>query len=71
MALLSNTDLLPDFAKTVHSGDTVWLLWTDAFGGSEKGPEVPLNWVSVDKKQYPDVRPWVGTNIYVADYKVN
>ena len=71
VALLSNSDLLPDFSKAVHPGDTVWLLWTDAFGGTANGPQVPLNWTSVDKKQYADVRPWVGTTIYVTEYKVN
>jgi uncharacterized membrane protein len=71
VALLSNSDLLPNFAAAVHPGDTVWLLWTDAFGGTAKGPQVPLNWTSVDKTQYPDVRPWVGTNIYVDEFKVN
>lgn len=71
VALLANRDLLPSFSDAVHTGDTVWLLWTDAFGSDSNGPQVPLNWTSVDKRGFPDVRPWVGTNIYVAEYKVN
>ncbi len=71
IALLTNQDLLPSFSDAVHTGDTVWLLWTDAFGSDPDGPQVPLNWTSVDKRDFPDVRPWVGTNIYVTEYKVN
>ena len=69
VALLSNFDLLPDFAKAVHGSDTVWLLWTDGFSG--KKPEVPLNWTQVDEKGFADVRPWNGTTIYVTEYRVN
>ncbi len=69
VALLTDEDLLPDFNKDVHSGDTVWLIWTEAFGSSK--PNLPLNWVQVDQKEYPDIRPYVGTTIYVSEYKVN
>jgi len=71
VALLSNSDLLPDFAAAVHPGDTVWLLWTNAFGGSDDPTQIPQNWTRVDKQVYPDVRPYVGTIIYVGEYKVN
>jgi mannosyltransferase len=77
LALLSNQDLLPNFSAAVHSGDTIWLLWTDGFGSSR--PQLPNNWVNICGPQqsppcdndFPDVRPWVGTNIYVTEYKVN
>ena len=69
VALLTNQDLLPSFSAAVHPADTVWLLWTDGFGSSK--PQVPANWTQVDERDFPDVRPWVGTNIYVTEYKVN
>lgn len=68
-AILTNEDLLPDFKAATKSGDTVWLLWTNGFGGSK--PTTPENWVQVDEKGYPDVRPYVGTWIIVTEYKVN
>ncbi len=71
VALLSNSDLLPDYNQNIHRGDTVWILWTNAFGNGEKRPEVPLKWVIVDQKSFADVHPWVGTNIYITEYKVN
>jgi hypothetical protein len=69
VAMLANQDLLPSFSAAVHPADTVWLLWTDGFGSSK--PQVPVNWTQVDERDFPDVRPWVGTNIYVTEYKVN
>ena len=69
VALLSDSDLAPTFAQFVHPGDTEWLLWTQAFSANK--PQVPLNWTQVDEQQYPDVRPYVGTTIYVDEYKVN
>jgi uncharacterized membrane protein len=69
VAMLTNADLLPSFSAAVHPADTVWLLWTDGFGSSK--PQVPVNWTQVDERDFQDVRPWVGTNIYVTEYKVN
>ncbi|HVY67769.1 MAG TPA: glycosyltransferase family 39 protein [Patescibacteria group bacterium] len=69
VALLSNADLLPDFAAAVHPGDTVWLLWTYAFGSNK--PDLPGNWTQIDERSYPDVRPYAGTTIYADEYKVN
>jgi 4-amino-4-deoxy-L-arabinose transferase-like glycosyltransferase len=69
VALLSNADLGPSFSQGVHPGDTTWLLWTNGFGGSK--PQVPLNWTQVDEQSFADVRPYVGTTIYVDEYKVN
>ncbi len=69
VAMLTDADLLPDFAKAVTTGDTVWLIWTYAFGSNK--PQLPLNWVQIDQKEYSDVRPYAGTVIYVTEYKVN
>jgi hypothetical protein len=69
VAMLTDADLVPDFAKAVKTGDTVWLIWTYAFGSNK--PQLPLNWVQIDQKEYADVRPYAGTVIYVTQYKVN
>lgn len=69
VALLTNQDLLPSFSAAVHPADTVWLLWTYGFGSSK--PQVPANWTQVDERDFPDIRPWVGTSIFVTEYKVN
>jgi 4-amino-4-deoxy-L-arabinose transferase-like glycosyltransferase len=68
-ALLSNSDLGASFTFGVHTGDTTWLLWTNGFGGTK--PQVPLTWTQINEQQYQDVRPYVGTTIYVDEYKVN
>lgn len=67
-AILTDEDLLPDFAEATRTGDTVWLLWTTGFGGSK--PSVPANWEQLDEKGYADVRPYVGTWVVVTEYKV-
>jgi predicted membrane-bound mannosyltransferase len=78
VAILTNQDLAPDFNALANKGDTVWLLWTYAFGS--KRPEVPGNWVVIEQaeqnqkeqaKEFPDVRPWIGSSIYITQYKVN
>jgi uncharacterized membrane protein len=69
VAMLTDQDLVPNFAAAVHPADTVWLIWTQAFNQSK--PQVPLNWTQVDENQYPDIRPYLGTTIYVDEYKVN
>lgn len=68
-AILTDEDLIPDFKKDVKQGDTVWLVWTNGFGSSK--PAVPGTWVMIDEKAYAEVRPYVGTYIYVDQYKVN
>ena len=68
-AILTNDDLLPDFSEATKKGDTVWLLWTNGFGGSK--PETPKNWEQVAEYSYPDIRPYVGTWIIVTEYQVN
>jgi len=69
-ALLSNADLAPTFAYA-HTGDIEWLIWTYAFGSNK--PDLPGNWTKVDEgsKEFQDVRPYLGTTIYVDEYRVN
>ena len=69
LPLLSNADLAPTFAQFAHPGDTEWVIWTYAFGSNR--PDVPKNWTQVDEQEFPDVRPYVGTSIYVTEYRVN
>lgn len=68
-ALLNKEDLEPDFNTAANLEDTAWILWTNAFGG--KPPVVPDNWVKITEREYPDGRPYLGTVIYVTEYKVN
>ncbi len=67
-AILTDQDLLPDFNQGVKYGDTVWLLWTNGFGGSK--PTVPSNWKQVSEQGFAEVRPYVGTWIIVTQYQV-
>jgi uncharacterized membrane protein len=67
-AILTDQDLVPDFGKGANPGDTVWLVWTNGFGSNK--PETPKNWVQVYEQSYAEVRPWVGTYVYVTEYKV-
>ncbi len=68
-AILTDEDLVQNFSENTQSGDTVWLIWTNGFGGSK--PEVPSNWVQIDEKSQAEVRPYVGTWVYATEYKVN
>jgi hypothetical protein len=68
-ALLSNADLAPTFTQYAHTGDTEWVVWTQAFGSSK--PDLPGNWSQISETEYSDVRPYVGTTIYVDEYMVN
>lgn len=68
-AILADSDLLPDFNKDVKSGDTVWLIWTHAFGSSR--PKVPSGWTELGDQDFPDVRPYLGTSVHVTQYQVN
>lgn len=68
-AILTNDDLLPDFNRDVKTGDTVWLVWTNGFGASK--PEIPPTWAQISEKEYPEVRPYLGTSVYVSELKVN
>jgi len=68
-AILTNADLVADFKTATKNGDTVWLLWTNGFGGSK--PEVPANWTQIDEKGYAEIRPYLGTWVVVTEYKVN
>lgn len=68
-AILTDDDLVLNFNDAARHGDTVWLLWTNGFGGSK--PTIPSNWVQIDEKGYAEARPYVGTWIIVDEYKVN
>lgn len=68
-AILTNEDLFPDFSEGSASGDTIWLLWTNGFGGTK--PEVPANFEEVEERGYEDVRPYPGTWIVVTKYLVH
>ncbi len=68
-AILTNEDLLPKFGSDVARGDTVWLVWTNGFGGSK--PDIPSDWDEIDEKSFAEVRPYVGTFVYVTEYKVD
>lgn len=68
-AILTDEDLVLNFADVTKSGDTIWLLWTNGFGGSK--PNTPTNWTQIDEKGFAEVRPYPGTWIIVTEYKVN
>ncbi len=68
-ALLSEADLAPDLKTAAGPEDTVWLVWTKAYSSSK--PVTPENWVQIQEREYEDIMPYVGTTIYVAQYKVN
>ncbi len=68
-AILTDQDLLPRFEDGAHQGDTVWLLWTNGFGGSK--PVVPENFTQLEEKGFAEVRPYVGTWITVTKYLVH
>ena len=67
-ALLNNSDLIENLNSQVHSGDHVWILWTNAFG--ESVPVIPSNWVQVLHYQASDVHPYPGTVILTDEYRV-
>lgn len=68
-AILTDDDLVLNFADSTKQGDTIWLIWTNGFGGTK--PNVPVNWTQVDEKGFAEVRPYVGTWVIVTEYKVN
>lgn len=68
-AILTNEDLVLNFAEAVQQGNTVWMIWTNGFGGSK--PTVPTNWTQIDEHGFAEVRPYVGTWVVVTEYKVN
>lgn len=68
-AILAEDDLVLNFKDATKAGDTVWMVWTNGFGGSK--PVVPTNWTQIDEHGFADVRPYVGTWVVVTEYKVN
>ena len=68
-ALLTNNDLIHDLNKGTEKGNTVWVLWTNAFGGSK--PDVPKNWVQIgEDHSWEDIRPYAGSWIMINEYLV-
>jgi uncharacterized membrane protein len=67
-AILTDSDLYPNF-NDVPPQTTVWLVWTNGFGGSK--PQIPASWTEVNESQFAEIRPYVGTWIYVTKYFVN
>ncbi len=68
-AILENKDLLPDFNQNVKTGDVVWLVWTNGFGAQK--PSIPKNWTEITEQAFPEVRPYLGTSVFVSEYKVS
>jgi hypothetical protein len=68
-AILTNDDLIPDFKAATKNGDTVWLIWTNGFGGSK--PQVPTNWTQIDEQGFADVRPYLGTWVIVQNNDIS
>lgn len=68
-AILTNEDLVLNFTDSVSAGDTVWMIWTNGFGGSK--PLVPGNWTETDEWGFAEVRPYVGTWVVVTKYTIN
>ncbi len=67
-AILTDDDLVLNFNDNVVTGDVVWVVWTNGFGGSK--PIVPTNWEQVDEFGFAEVRPYVGTWVVVTQYQV-
>lgn len=68
-AILVDEELVLNFAESAEAGDTVWLIWTNGFGGSK--PMVPSNWTEVDEHGFAEVRPYVGTWVVITEYRVD
>lgn len=67
-AILTDQELYPHLTD-VPSNTTVWMVWTNGFGGSK--PEVPGNWTEVSEHGYAEVRPYVSTWVELTEYRVN
>ena len=69
-ALLSDADLIHSWNADTAVGNKVWVLWTNGFGGSRPN-DIPVNWSLLGEKSWQDIRPYIGTTIYVDEYQVN
>jgi uncharacterized membrane protein len=67
-AILNNSDLLADLNQNIKIGDIVWLVWTNGFGANK--PDVPKNWNEITVQEFPEVRPYLGTSVFVSEYQV-
>jgi|SRR5579872_1642032 len=68
-ALLDDRDLIHAWNADTNPGDTVWILWTTGFGG-QRPNDIPPSWTLIQEKSWQDIRPYIGTLIYVDQYKV-
>lgn len=68
-ALLSDEDLVPDLKTWAKPEDTIWVLWTRAYSSDK--PLVPSSWTQIQERGYDDIQPYLGTTIYITEYKVN
>jgi len=67
-ALLSEKDIIADFAKETKKGDIVWLVNTTGFGNYQ--PALPQNWLKVEEKGFEEVNAYQGWAV-IAKYKVD
>lgn len=68
-ALLTDQDIVSNLSTYAKSGDTVWVLWTNGFGGTK--PALPSNWIQIgNDHSWQDIRPYAGTWIIVDQYAV-
>lgn len=68
-ALLSDSDLISDLKTAAKPEDTVWLVWTKAYSSDK--PLTPSNWTQIQERGFEEIQPYLGTVIYVTEYKVN
>lgn len=68
-SLLAENDLAADLKTSADAEDTVWLVWTRAYSSDK--PMTPANWTQIQEREYEDVMPYLGTTIYITQYKVN
>ncbi len=68
-AILADSDLLANLNQNVKTGEIVWLVWTNGFWS--KKPVIPSNWLQITEQEFPEVRPYLGTSVFVSEYSVN
>lgn len=60
-AILSQADYI--YNEDLQKHESIWMVWTNAFGGSE--PQLPAGFMRESRAEYPDIRPYPGTIIYL------
>jgi len=69
-AILTDQDLIHSWSARTSPGDLVWVLWTTGFGG-QRPNDIPQNWALVQEKSWDEIRPYLGTQIFVDEYLVD